>query len=172
MPMPLLVTEATEAEAVELSELSIRTYVAAFGADFDDPSDLEHHLATSLSVDAWRGYLAHDRVFVARASGRAVGYLQAGRTDTPDEFEIKRVYVDPSRQRQGIGALLLRHALNDPEIASATQLRLDVWQDNRRAQDFYRRFGFAMTEERRPFVLKSGRIDGYDLVMVRHRSPA
>ena len=167
MPMSLSVGEAVMADAAELSDLSTRTYLASFGADFDDPEDLAHHLAISTSVNAWQTYLANDRVFVARAADMAVGYLQAGKRETPHEVEIKRVYVDRSRQSQGIGTLLMRHALNDLDIRSATLVRLDVWQDNRRAQDFYRRFGFELTDERRPFVLKSGRIDGYDLVMAR-----
>lgn len=172
MPMGLTITEAGAGDVDELSALAVETYVAAFGADFDDPADLQAHLETALSVRAWRSYLATDRVFVARSAGRAVGYLQLGPAAPHSAVEIRRVYISHARQQQGLGSLLMRHALNLPEVRRAPLVRLDVWQDNLQAQRFYARFGFELTSERKPFVLGSGKIDGYDLMMIRRQDPA
>lgn len=47
---------ASSADAAILSELSTRTYIAAFGADMT-PEDLGAHVERVLSVDAWRAFL-------------------------------------------------------------------------------------------------------------------
>lgn len=162
-----MVSEASVEDAAELSAFAAMTYVAAFGAEFEDPAELKHHLDTTLSVDAWLRYFASDRVFVADEDGRLAGYLQLGPAEQAGEFEIHRLYVDPEMQSQGIGAALMRHVLDDDAVRRAPAVWLDVWENNHRAHKFYTRWGFAFTSERRPFVLRSGAIDGYDLIMVR-----
>ena len=143
------------------------TYVAAFSADFEDPAELQHHLDTTLSADNWQLYLATDRVFMAHLEGRLAGYLQLGPAERAGDLEVRRLYVDPDQQSRGVGGLLMQHVLDDDAVRRAPAVWLDVWEHNRRAQSFYRRYGFEFTSGRRPFVLKSGAIDGYDLVMVR-----
>lgn len=170
MSAPLAIVEVGEGAAEELSEFSTMAYVAAFGAGFDDPADLQHHVTTSLSAEAWRRYLQESRVFAARSGAQMLGFLQLGQAAQAGEFEIRRLYVHPERQNAGIGAALMQHALDDPAIAAAPAVWLDVWHDNHRAQKFYQRFGFEMTGDRHAFVLKSGKIDGYDLVMVRRQA--
>lgn len=165
----LRISEANADQADELSAFATMTYVAAFGADFGDPADLQAHLEASLSPGAWRRYLAADRVFLANADDGLVGYLQLGKAVHPADFEVRRLYVHPAHQNEGVGAALLGHALEDVAVREAPAVWLDVWQDNLRAQRFYRRFGFEFTSERHPFILKSGAIDGYDLVMVRRQ---
>ena len=169
MSASFAIEEIGGGDAADISGFATMAYVAAFGADFDDPEDLRHHLATGLSVEAWRRYLAVDRVFVARSGAQIIGFAQIGDAEHRGDLELRRLYVDPHRQSEGIGAALMTHALADPAVAAVPAVWLDVWQDNDGAQRFYRRFGFELTGDKRPFVLKSGRIDGYDLVMVRRR---
>ena len=51
---------------------------------------------------------------------------------------IDRLYVDPPHQRRGIGVALLKHAME----LSPAGLELHTHQQNRKARDFYEKFGF------------------------------
>jgi ribosomal protein S18 acetylase RimI-like enzyme len=54
--------------------------------------------------------------------------------------------VEPAFRRQGIGRMLLSHAVAQAEQAGADFLRLDTsdWQDERYAQPLYEEFGFTI----------------------------
>jgi len=107
---------------------------------------------------------------IARIAGRAIGYVQLGHARQAGEIEIRRLYVDADFQERGIGSELLRRALSAPETAAASAVLIDVWEKNLRARQLYERFGFWHEGGMEPFYLKSGEIDGYDIVLVRRRA--
>jgi diamine N-acetyltransferase len=166
----LNILEASIGDAEDLSALAIKTYVHTFGADFE-PDDLAHHLEKTISVSRWREYLAQDRVLMVRIDGRAIAYVQFGPAKNAGEIEIRRLYVDADFQGKGIGTALLERALASPEVVAAPAVMIDVWEKNERARQLYERLGFRHEGGLEPFVLKSGAIDGYDLILVR-RSPS
>ena len=170
-PAELEISEASPADAESLSALSIRTYVEAWGHEFE-PGDLAWHLDRTLSVPRWREHLARDRVLWARQDGRPVAFVQFGPGRAQGEILIDRLYVDKELQGQGIGGDLLRRVLAEPEAAAADAVTIEVWQDNADARRLYERFGFRFEGGRIPFLLQSGKIDGYDLVLVRRRPSA
>jgi ribosomal protein S18 acetylase RimI-like enzyme len=167
----LEVSEASLADAESLSALSIRTYVDAWGHEFE-PDDLAWHLERTLSVPRWREHLARDRVLWVRRADRPVAFVQFGPGRNPGEILIDRLYVDKELQGQGIGGDLLRRVLAEPEVVATDAVTIEVWQDNADARRLYERFGFRFEGGRIPFLLQSGEIDGYDLVLVRRRPQA
>ena len=66
---------------------------------------------------------------------------------------VDQLYVDPSRQRGGIGSSLLDQALK----ISPGRLTLHVFEENRSARAFYERHGFQ--ERGRRMNTEEGRID-------------
>jgi len=58
--------------------------------------------------------------------------------------EVRRLYVEPVLQGQGIGAALLEYAIRELHVK-----RLWALEKNTRAIAFYRRHGFVATDERR-----------------------
>ena len=58
--------------------------------------------------------------------------------------EVRRLYVEPVLQGQGVGAALLEYAIRELHVT-----RLWALEKNTRAIAFYRRHGFHVTEERR-----------------------
>jgi ribosomal protein S18 acetylase RimI-like enzyme len=156
---------AMPADRDRLRNLAISTYVAAFGAGFE-PSDLAAHLKQKLSPNRVAEYLDRDAVLIAESTTVLLGYVQFGEADLPGWFAIRRLYVTPSSQDQGLGSALMRAALADPRMQAAEQITLEVWEQNIRARKFYERFGFREIG-RRPFVVASGRVTGYDLIMAK-----
>ncbi|MEM1272992.1 MAG: ribosomal protein S18-alanine N-acetyltransferase [Pseudomonadota bacterium] len=66
----------------------------------------------------------------------------------PPEAELLTLAVNPSAQRQGHGAAILRALIDRAEQRGATQMFLEVAQGNRRAMSLYRKVGFAETGQR------------------------
>ena len=58
--------------------------------------------------------------------------------------EVRRLYVEPVLQGQGVGAALLEYAIRELHVT-----RLWALEKNARAIAFYRRHGFRRTEQRR-----------------------
>jgi ribosomal protein S18 acetylase RimI-like enzyme len=169
--MTVEVSEATPADAEELSALAIKTYVETFGAEFES-DELAHHLEQTIATPRWVDHLATDRVFMARVDTEPVGFVQFGPTDEAvGAIQIHRLYVDARFQGRGIGSDLLRRALAEPEVATAPMIIIDVWERNFGAQRLYERFGFRDEGGREPFVLSTGQIDGYDFKLVRRWQP-
>jgi ribosomal protein S18 acetylase RimI-like enzyme/SAM-dependent methyltransferase len=169
--MPVEISEASAADAEEVSALAIKTYVDTFGAEFE-PDELAHHLDLTISAARWREHFARDRVLVARLGGRAIGYVHFGPAGETGDVAIHRLYVTAELQGQKIGSQLLSRALAEPEVAAAPAVRIDVWEHNHDARRLYERFGFRHEGGMEPFVLKSGEIDGYDVVLIRRPPPA
>lgn len=94
-------------------------------------------------------------VTVAVAAGSPVGVLATARD--ADVSWVTQLYISPAHVDQGIGTLLLSHALATLPLP----LRLWCFQRNVRARRFYERHGFKATqftdgsanEERLPDVL-------------------
>jgi predicted N-acetyltransferase YhbS len=102
-------------------------------------------------------YLGAGRVLVALAGDQVVGHLQLIGTDRPGQVELKNMAVPESLQGRGIGARLVRTAIDLVTAESATAVHVataaaDV--DNLR---FYQRQGFRMRSiERDAFTPATG----------------
>ena len=166
--MHLAIRPADRDEVAALADLARRTYADAFGASMSAP-DLAHHLAHRLSDEYFRGALDRDVILVAALAGRSVGFVQFGPAGRePGAVEIRRLYVDAGCRNRGIGGQLMAAALAHPTALGARRVYLDVWEDNRAAQRFYRRFGFAEVDAH-PIELASGPSRGRDLVLARQK---
>jgi ribosomal protein S18 acetylase RimI-like enzyme len=61
----------------------------------------------------------------------------------PGAVNLARLYVEPTRQSQGIGARLVEGAIAEARGLGGEMLWLQVWEKNPRAVAFYRRMGFT-----------------------------
>jgi ribosomal protein S18 acetylase RimI-like enzyme len=57
-------------------------------------------------------------------------------------LELARIYVLREWHGRGIAAALMRHCLEEAQHQGARTLWLGVWEQNHRAQAFYRKYGF------------------------------
>lgn len=98
-------------------------------------------------------------LFVARADGSPVGFMDARITVDPSIFverfgSVSNMYVRPAYRRRGIGSALMEAAQRWCADHGAPELRLNVVSPNRDAIDFYRAVGFE------PWIIGMRRVLG------------
>ena len=167
------IRKAQRVDVNSLSELAKTTYANAFGHSLNPP-DLAAHLENNLSESCFEEFLDEDTILVAEHDNRLIGFIQIGvawpETDdddfSPEDAELRRIYVLAEFQGHGIGRQLIDAAFQEPRFAAARDIYLDVWEDNQRAQRLYESYGFR-TIGKRAFQVESGAKTGFDLIMIR-----
>jgi ribosomal-protein-alanine N-acetyltransferase len=114
-----------------------------------------HHFWTGLGQTSTRHYLV-------AVDGGVVGY--AGYCDYPDEGFVQTIGVDPARQREGIGAVLLDALLAHAATLPHKPVSLEVRADNEAGQRLYASRGFRRAGVRRGYY--PGGVDA--LVLTRN----
>ena len=96
-------------------------------------------------------------IFVARTdedgvAGVVVGYLCLWLIG--EDVHITNIAVDPARRRRGLGARLMRFAMEWARGHAAERITLEVRASNHVAQEMYRQFGFRVAGTRRHYYEK------------------
>lgn len=142
--MTLEVRPATLNDVQSIQEIGLLTWPPTY-LPFTSPDYVLANLNSWWSESAVRESIMVDTTLVALEAGRAIG------TCTIGEFEgdavIWKIYVVPSAHGQGIGAALMRAAL---EHIGQREVRLEFVKGNDHASNFYERFGFRFDFEEDP----------------------
>ena len=122
-----------------------------------------HALETELFPDAWSvetfwSELAHvpetRHYVVAEDAGALVGY--AGLAVVGNQADVQTIAVAPAGQGQGLGRVLLDALVVEGRRRAATEVLLEVRDDNESAQALYRRAGFERIGVRRAYYQPGG----------------
>lgn len=163
---------ALSSEAVSLSELACRTFTETFET-YNTPKDLSEFLTTSFSAEQLARELAspYHEVYVARADGKPIGYLQLNFNTTEKGLEglplveIGRLYVDQKFIGQNVGKLLMDTAITIARNRRAAYVWLGVWEQNYRAIAFYTQWGFEIFGSH---IFQLGSDAQIDMLMKKH----
>lgn len=144
-----------------------RTFAETFGHLYPQ-EDLEAYLKASYDVEVTADELADAsvRYRLALLDGAIVGYAMWGpleietNTQRPAR-ELSRLYVDASVKGRRVAQALMDAAIAEMRADGAEEIWLSVWEDNARAQAFYRRYGFEHVGEHKFMV---GRIADRDFL--------
>ena len=152
--MSLAIRRATPRDADALSAVGERTFIDTFGHLYA-PEDLQAFLVDSHTPAAYARYLNDPAyaLWVLEDDSGIHGYALAGPVQlphpdaTPDDGELKRLYVDKALHNGGWGGRLFAEALAWLERDGPRTLWISVWSENHGAQRFYARQGFALAGE-------------------------
>lgn len=145
--MSIVLEKAAPHHVAALEALAISTFTATFGHLYM-PEHLQDHLTKICSASFFTKELSNGcNIDIARSGEDVVGYIKYGAVGLPVEHhehdrEIHRLYVAAEQQGQGIGKQLMDNALQSSAMQAAPHLFLGVWENNHRAQAFYRHYGF------------------------------
>ena len=150
--------EALDAEALAL--VASATFLDAFAGVLDG-DDIVAHCRAHNSPEAFESWIGDPESAIAIAEampGNApLGYTLLTAPDLPIEIattdiELKRIYTLSRWHGAGMGAALMKQALDDAADLGKTRVLLGVYGDNARARAFYERQGFTLAGERRFLV--------------------
>jgi GNAT superfamily N-acetyltransferase len=158
-PVPASVRRATRADAEQIAAVAVRSWRKGYRGIVPvwvEPERAWSPKTVAALLEARRGHAGS--TLVAEASGRIAGFTVIGssRDDdaSPGTGEIRALYVDPDRWRQGIGGRLVDSALRE---LAATRYRIaTVWTpaELERNVRFYESLGFrrdGATQRRESF---------------------
>lgn len=158
--------DAEGRDAAELAAFAERTFTETFGHLYP-PEDLASYVEAKYRAHVMRGELADpvSRYRLALRDGAIVGYCKMGvvdmAVDATDALELHRLYVDCDVKGAGVAKTLMDEALAWARGKGARVMFLSVWENNARAQAFYRRYGFEHVGEHKFMV---GRVADRDFI--------
>jgi len=147
---PNLTIRSGKAEDARLlAELGARTFSETFAVD-NTPEDMAAYLPSAFSPAQQAAELAdpHCLFQIAETNGVAVGYSMLRSENPPagvngeKPIELVRLYVSRESLGSGVGAALMQACLGEARQRSYKTLWLGVWENNQRAQAFYRKWNF------------------------------
>ena len=140
--------DATADDAEALAAFACASFIDTFGHLYP-PQDLADFLAASHTLALYEAYARDPRLHLRLATreGAIVGYSKTGDVelhvdDAARCRELHRLYVDASVKGEGVAKTLMDELLAWCRAQDAAALYLGVWENNHRAQAFYKRYGF------------------------------
>jgi ribosomal protein S18 acetylase RimI-like enzyme len=159
--MLITTRRATAGDAEVLHDLATRTFALACPPGTLQ-SDIDEFVATHLSPDSFRQYLADPAkiLLLVAADDVPIGYsmLVAAPITDPDvaavvdekvSIELSKFYLAPDRHGSGAATTLMTATLAEAAATGAENCWLGVNQQNARAAKFYARHGFEVVGEKR-----------------------
>jgi diamine N-acetyltransferase len=149
-----VIRRAVPADAELLRDVARRTYYDTF-ASSNTPANMEAYLSTAFSLPQLEMELKDPRgaFFLAEVDKIVAGYarLLAGEVPAciagPSPVELVRLYVDRPWQGAGVAHSLMENCFGEARRQGFKTIYLGVWEQNFRAQAFYRKWGFARVGE-------------------------
>jgi ribosomal protein S18 acetylase RimI-like enzyme len=162
---------ANPADASLLAELGARTFSETFSGE-NAPADMAAYLASSFNLAQQTAELGDpaSTFLIAEVGGVATGYAQlhagepAEGVEGAKPVELVRLYVSREWLGRGVGEALMRACVNEARRAGYATIWLGVWEENGRAQAFYRKWNFRAVGEH---VFQLGSDPQRDILMER-----
>ncbi len=140
----------TSADAKDLSLLGVETFCDTF-AHLYRPNDLKVFLESNYSELIQLSELERSdyKTFLMVCNETIVGFctIRFGSREKqilgPDPVaEIWRFYIRKCYIGRGVAKVLMDHVIKDLEESKTSVVWLGVWENNPRAQKFYKKYGF------------------------------
>lgn len=141
---------AVESDVRLLSVLGAVTFYEAY-FEQDDPADMANYLTDSFRLEKVTAELSdpNSTYFIMLRRGSAVGYAKLIRNSTTEgvtgvnPFQLGRIYLVERVWGTGLGEKLLNHCIDVARSEGCDSFWLDVWEENERGLNFYRKQGFT-----------------------------
>ena len=126
----------------------------------------ERYAAQRLRDELQTAGIWWDLASVSNGEGRQLaGFAASYLTDVPGEMKLDKLYVDPSRQRSGVGGALIATVAERAREQGCKTLILAVNKNNSRAIAAYRKNGFAIRESVRVDIGRGFVMDDYIMAL-------
>lgn len=157
--MSITIRYATLADAEAIAKLSRQTFYDTF-AQFNSKEDMDKFMTESFSMEKLMAEVGMpEYIFlVAMLNNDLAGYAKLSNSKNPEALhgisaiEISRIYAAKHTIGLGIGKTLMEKCIGIAKEQNKEVIWLGVWEENERAINFYKKFGFEKFGEH-DFVL-------------------
>ncbi|MBQ0140010.1 MAG: GNAT family N-acetyltransferase [Kurthia sp.] len=148
--MTTTINRCTIHDLQQLIQISKKTFDETFRAD-NTAKNMETYLKTSFTEEKITAELQNpsSEFYFALLQNEVAGYLKVNVADAQTEemgdesLEVERIYIAQAFQKQGIGKVLMNHAIQLAKEKNKKAIWLGVWEKNLNAIQFYERAGFV-----------------------------
>ncbi len=145
----IMIRFARVEDAERIAEISRQTFYDTF-APFNTQANMDKFMTEVFTkVGLMKEVGASNNIFFMAVDGDEVlGYARMRESNSPPELvpvnaiEIARIYAITGSIGKGIGKLLMQKCIEIAMEKKKEAIWLGVWEHNRRAIDFYKRWGF------------------------------
>jgi ribosomal protein S18 acetylase RimI-like enzyme len=138
-------------DALLLADLGSKTFYDTYH-EYNSVDDMEQYLASHFSISHLEQELSDssNAFFIAERDNTVIGYIKISETVPPKEIihlntlEISRIYAVQAVHGKGVGASLLKKAVEIAIKKNKDVIWLGVWQKNDKAFRFYKKNGFVI----------------------------
>jgi ribosomal protein S18 acetylase RimI-like enzyme len=160
------IRKATTGDAELLAQLGAVTFTEAFGA-VNTQEDLESYLQTAFSITQIHSEIAEpgNVFFILYQHNEAIAYAKLNSNEKLNSLEgkkimqIQRIYARRKALGTGAGAQLMQQCIDEAQSHGVEVLWLTVWQQNLRAIEFYKKWGFEVIGEKQFMVGRKQYLD-------------
>ncbi len=153
------IRKATIEDAELLSQLGAITFSEAFG-DVNTKEDLESYLKNAFSISQIKSEIEEygNIFFLLYQNDEVVAYAKLNANEKVNSLEgkkivqIQRIYARKKALGTGIGAQLMQKCIDESLSQGMEVIWLTVWQQNLRAIEFYKKWGFIVIGEKKFMV--------------------
>lgn len=150
----LIIETATLDHLEQLQKLSITTFTETF-AEVNTAENLQKYLDKSFNKEQLTAELSDEnsQFFIAFLNEIPVGYakinVNTAQTEQHnlDAMELHRIYVLKEYHGKKVAQKLLEKVLQIAREKEVPQLWLGVWEENKRALQFYKNNGFTVFDQ-------------------------
>lgn len=144
---PIAIVRARKEELAGVRHLAERVWRVHYPGIIDR-EQIEYMLERGYALDALAAFLDAPTcgLELAKSGAEMVGLAAWYVTDRADEAKLDKLYVLPSRQRQGLGGRLIGCVAGRAASAGARTLILNVNRNNVQAVRAYEKHGFAIRD--------------------------
>lgn len=147
--MSLVFRKCVVEDLASLVEISRTTFIVAFEAD-NNPKDFNAYIEKAFSTKRIEKELLNpdSAFYFVYKENNLVGYLKLNIGNAQTEqldlegMELERIYVLHKYQGQQIGKQMLDKTISLARKEQVEFLWLGVWEENKKAIRFYKRYGF------------------------------
>lgn len=146
----IVIIRCTINDLTKLQQISRQTFYETF-ADLNTEEDMKKYLEEELSLEKLTAELNNEdsEFYFAELNDEVIGYLKinCGKAQTElkeqKALEIERIYARKEFHGKKLGQLLYDKAIQIARDKNAAYIWLGVWEENRRAINFYKKNGFV-----------------------------
>ncbi len=138
-------------DAALIADISRQTFYETF-APLNEKEHMDKFMNEQFTKEALMKEVGDpDNIFLLAYEGNElVGYVRLRENNCPPELnnanviEIARLYATTNSIGKGVGKALMQECIKTAVKKAKELIWLGVWQDNHRAIDFYKKWGFEI----------------------------